>query len=273
MMKFTLLMCLYEKESPLFLLECFESIANLTVKPAEIVIVKDGPLPNELEAVLDKTKESCDIPRTIVALPENVTLGPARAEGVTAAKYEWVAVMDTDDICRSDRFEKQLEMIKANPELGLIGGQISEFEGNISSESTTHNRTVPIDHEDIINFAKFRSPFNHMTVMFKRDEVLRAGNYRLFTWFEDYDLWTRMIKNGTICANHRDVLVDARMGADSYSRRRGKAYIRSEWRMQKQLKSLGIITGTEFLRNTAIRIPVRLLPGKVLQRIYRGVLR
>jgi len=259
MIKFSLLMCLYEKEKPQYLNRCLKSINDLTVSPAEIVFVKDGPLTVELDEIINSFKSSADI--KIISLPENVTLGPARAAGVEAAGNEWIAIMDCDDLCKPDRFEKQLSMIDKNPALGLIGGQIVESGGK--------TRAVPLEHDDIVRFSKKRNPFNHMTVMFKREAVLSAGNYRLFPWFEDYDLWTRMISNGTICANHSDILVDVAVDRNTYGRRRGAGYIRLEWRMQKQLKTLGLIGTAGFLRNIIIRIPVRLLPGGILKRIYR----
>jgi len=268
-------MCLYEKENPEHLEQCLNSLCELTVLPNEIVIVKDGPLTDDLEGILlthpllDMAQNSIAI--NIVALPENVTLGPARAAGVEAATHEWVAIMDTDDVCRSDRFEKQLKMIEQSPELGLIGGQIAEFTD--VPEQTITTRIVPTSHEDIVKFAKMRNPFNHMTVMFKKQAVLEAGNYRFFPWFEDYDLWTRMIKNGIICANLSDILVDARIDNETFGRRRGVAYIQAEWNMQKQLKKLNLISTVEFSRNVAIRQPVRMLPSGLLASVYRTFVR
>ena len=237
--------------------------------PDELIIVKDGPLPEELEAVLHEAHFPNK--RSIIALPENVTQGPARAEGVRAAKTGWVAIMDSDDICRPDRFEKQLKMIETNPGLGLIGGQIAEF--SVDSEQIAASRKVPLFHGDIVRFAKKRNPFNSMTVIIRRDLALQAGNYRYFPNFEDYDLWVRMIKTGTVCANHPDVLVDARVGSGMYRRRRGASYIRSEWLMQKQLRRLGIINVLEFIRNTAVRIPVRLLPERAVAAVYNRFIR
>jgi len=277
MVKFSLLMCVYEKENPQHLKECLKSIEALSIKPDEFVIVKDGPLTDDLEAILEMEKGQGEMGPSpcpffnIIALPENVTSGPARAAGLEAASNEWVAIIDSDDICRPDRFEKQLKMIEQNPKLGLIGGQIAEFIDDPNKHIAT--RTVPQEHDKIVKYAKTRSPFNQMTVMVKKSEVQKAGSYRLFPLFEDYDLWTRMIKNGTICANHPDVLVDARVGSGMYKRRRGVKYIRSEWKMQKQLKKLGFIGLCGFLKNVLLRIPVRLLPGKLLAGVYRGFAR
>jgi len=275
MINFSLLICVYEKEDPQYLKLCLESVGGSSVLPNEIVIVKDGPLTPELDEVLADFIKCFQSPEdskvsvsfNIISLPVNVTLGPARAAGVEAAKYEWVAIMDSDDICRPDRFEKQMRMIDDMPDLGLIGGQIAEFIDDPGCAVAT--RAVPIGHDDIVRFAMMRNPFNHMTVMFKREAVVGAGNYRYFPMFEDYDLWTRMINNGTICANLPDVLVDARIGSGMYGRRRGLAYIGCEWRMQKQLRSLGLVNFFGFARNVILRIPVRLLPSGLLAGVYR----
>jgi len=262
-LKFSLLICVYAKENPQYFSQCLDSVMAQTVLPDEAVIVKDGPLTAELEQVLENFRFKNT---NIVALPENVTQGPGRAAGVAAAQNELIAVMDSDDICLPDRFEKQLEMFRANPELCLIGGQAAEFRAEPGDMAV--RRAVPVSHADIIRFAKLRNPFNSMTVMFRRGEALKAGNYRYFPWFEDYDLWARMIKNGAKCANHPDALVYARVGAGMYGRRRGRTYIRSEWRMQKTLRDLELISRAELLRNVLARIPVRILPPKWLSAVY-----
>ena len=264
MIEFSLIICVYEKEDPQFLSQCLDSVLAQTRQPDELIIVKDGPLTGGLEKVIN------DFPfpngKKVISLPENKTQGPARAEGVKAAKHDYIAIMDSDDICRPHRFEKQLKMIADNPELGLIGGQISEFADDPGYKVA--ERHVPTAHSEIVKFLKKRNPFNSMTVMFNRKLVLEAGNYRYFPWFEDYDLWARMISNGAICANTSDVLVDARVGSGMYARRRGVSYIRAEWRMQKHLKKSGIINTAGFIRNVALRIPIRLLPEKALARVY-----
>ena len=269
MTKFSLIISVYAGENPAFLTECLESLTTQTVIPDEMIMIKDGPLTDELEKVIQNLRYQNEV--KIISLPKNVTQGPARAEGLKAAQYQWVAVMDSDDVCRPDRFEKQLGMIENNNRLNLIGGQIAEFSED--KEKTVATRTVPTNHSEIVGFAKRRNPFNQMTVMLKRDLAMDAGNYRKFPWFEDYDLWTRMIKKGAVCANHPEVLVDARVGSGMYGRRRGISYINSEWRMQKQLKELGFINSAEFIRNAAVRIPVRLLPEKPLAKLYKKTAR
>ena len=268
MVDFSLVISVYEKEDADVFAQCVASVLSQSVLPNEWIIVKDGPLTEGLEAVIMGIRFPNEL--RIIALPKNVTQGPARAEGVRAARHTWVAIMDSDDICLPDRFEKQLAMLEGDARLGLIGGQIAEFRDDPASVSAV--RVVPLKHAAIVKYSKTRNPFNNMTVMMKRELALAAGNYRLFEWFEDYDLWTRMIEAGAVCANHPDVLVNVRVGnigGGMYARRRGLRYIKSELRMQRQLKSMGIIGHAGYIRNLAVRIPARLLPARGVAAVYR----
>lgn len=265
MIKFSVLLCTYAKDNPEQLAQSINSTLEQTVLPDEWVIVKDGILTKELDEVID----NLELPGTlrVVALPENVTLGPARMVGLKAASHEWVALVDSDDVCLPGRFEKQLALIKTDPNLCIVGGQIIEFEEIPGTELA--KRSVPVSHEDILKRAKKRNPFSAMTVVFRRDKALEAGGFRYHPGFEDYDLWARMIANGAYCANHSDVLVHARAGKNMYARRRGINYILSEWQMQSNLRKLGINNSFDFLINLLTRIPIRLLPAETLGHIYK----
>jgi glycosyltransferase involved in cell wall biosynthesis len=246
-----------------------QSTFNQTVTPSEWVIVKDGPLTSELDSVIASAVFPGEL--KIVALPQNVTLGPARMAGLEAASHNWVALMDSDDICLPNRFENQLELISANPSLSIVGGQIIEYEEIPGTALATRN--VPFSHEEILKRAKKRNPFSAMTVMFRRDKALAAGGFRYHPGFEDYNLWVRMIANGAKCANHPSVLVHARAGTNMYARRRGANYIRAEFQMQCILMKLRITNPLEFAANVLTRIPIRLLPTKILGRIYKAFAR
>ena len=265
-------MSVYAGEDADHFRQCLDGIRRQTVMPDEFVLVKDGALTRELDEVISDFRGAgagCGL--RAVSLPENVTQGPARAEGVKEARYGWVAIMDSDDVCRPDRFEKQLQMIGANPALGLIGGQIAEF---VSDPGRTASvRAVPVSHCDIVKFIKRRNPFNQMTVMFRRDLAIEAGNYGYFPGFEDYDLWARMVRRGAVCANHPDVLVDARIGAGMHGRRKGLRYVKYEWRMQERLLQCGLINKFDFCVNVGLRAPVRLLPVKGVEAFYSRYIR
>lgn len=271
-MDFSVLISVYHKENPEFLKRAFESIWDLqSLKPSQIVLVEDGPLTDDLNAEIQRQKELLGERLTVVSLEKNVGLGVALAEGLKACKYDLVARMDGDDIADKDRFLNQIDFLKANPDISVVGSFISEFEGN--ERNIYAYRTPPATHADIYNFAKKRNPINHMTVMFKKDAVMSVGGYMPFMGFEDYYLWVRMLKQGLLFANIPKYLVNARAGLAMVGRRGGLKYAISEYRLQKEFFRLGFINFGEFLFNTSIRFLSRIVPEPIRIALYQKALR
>lgn len=264
MSEFSVLMSLYIKENPTFLDDCLESLYAQTVQADEVVIVLDGPINQSLKSVLDKWH--LKLPIKLVPLPENVGLGEALNCGLDKCSFPLVARMDTDDICVAQRFELQLNEFSKNKELTLLGGAIAEFDGDVSN--IIGKRTVAIDFNQIKHLAKFRNPFNHMTVMFKKDAVLNAGGYVHHHVMEDYNLWLRMLSRSNIVGNVPDILVNARAGMGMLSRRRGYTYIKSELQLAKLKYRLGIqkLPGAIFI--FILRAAPRVMPVFIFKKIY-----
>ena len=117
--KFSVLMSLYIKEKAEYFDECMQSMLRQTVLPTEIVIVFDGPISDELRKTVEKYKHQNPGWIKTVENEKNKGLGLALADGVPACTYELIARMDTDDIAREDRFEKQLQMFMQDSELDI----------------------------------------------------------------------------------------------------------------------------------------------------------
>ena len=214
---FSVLMSLYIKEKTEYADECFKSLLNQTIKASEWVIVEDGPLTDEMYGLLEQYQKQ--YPGLIKRLPikENQGLGIALQIGVPECSYELIARMDTDDIAKNDRFEKQLSEFEKNPKLTICGSQIDEFED--TPDKVVAKRFVPTEHDGIVQYQKRRDAFNHMTVMFKKSSVLKAGNYQSCPLMEDTFLWVRMIQSGAVCMNISEPLVYVRIGQGMYERR------------------------------------------------------
>jgi len=269
---FSVLMSLYIKENPLFLEQCFISIwGNQNIKPNEIVLVLDGPIGSDLQKCLEHWKKMIGDTLVIVPLLKNIGLGKALNEGLKYCTNEWVFRMDTDDICVPNRFEQQINFIQNHPDIDVWGGQIIEFEKQLSQGKKS--RTVPTSHEAIFASAKSRNPINHMTVAFKKSAVQAVGSYRHAPLFEDYDLWVRLLVADYQFANLSEVLVYARAGDAMYERRGGLAYARYEWAIQQSFYQQGFLPIAQLLKNLAIRLPVRLLPNSLRSLVYQKVLR
>lgn len=265
-MCFSVLMSVYYKENPAWLKEALNSVLCQTIKPSEIVLVKDGALTKELDRTIDEfTIENPSLFK-IISFEKNMGLGVALREGVQACKNDIIARMDTDDIAKLDRFEKQLNVLKESPHIDIVGSYIIEFEGNI--DNVLAERRVPTDDIEIKKYSKRRNPFNHMTVMYRKKAVLKAGNYQHFLWNEDYYLWVRMILNGSKMYNIPEYLGYARTGRQMFERRGGIKYIRQELDLQREFLELGFINIYEYLTNILIRSTIRLLPNSLRGMVY-----
>ena len=265
-MKFSVLMSVYYKEDPKYLKEAIESILNQTVMPSEIVIIKDGKLGDNLNNILDQFDKNYKSLFKFIEFEENQGLGIALRRGVEECSYEIIARMDTDDIAAKNRFERELAIMQEK-NLDMVGSNIVEFDGNI--ENIISKRNVPDTDENIKSYAKKRNPFNHMTVMYKKSAVLKAGNYKNFLWFEDYNLWIRMIMNGAKMYNIQENLVYARTGASMFERRGGVKYIK----IQNEMLKIKFISYKEFMFNILTRSAVRIMPNKLRGFVYMKMLR
>lgn len=252
MTKYSVLMSVYKKENASYLLEAVNSMLNQSVKPSEIVLVEDGPLTDELYTAIDLlVHENAHIFK-IVKNEKNLGLGLALAKGLKECSYELVARMDTDDIARSNRISKQLLEFENDDALSLCGGNIREFAESV--ENTVGLRVVPVEDREIKKYIKNRCPFNHMTVMFKKSDVLKAGNYQHLLYNEDYLLWINMLKVGCKFKNIPEVLVDVRVDTDFYADRRGgNQYFKSEKAIQDILLENKLINVFTYSKNISIR--------------------
>lgn len=221
MKNFSVLMSLYFKENPEHLRLSLESVFNQSVTPEEVILVEDGPLTDELYSVLDQlTRTHSELKR--IRLEKNGGLGKALNEGLKHCSFELVARMDTDDICKPNRFERQVEFMQDHPQISVCSSWIDEF------ENTTDNiiavKKVPESQEQIADYIKSRNPLNHPAVMFRKTEVLKAGGYRHFYLFEDWYLWARMFVNGAQFANIPESLLFFRTSKEMFKRRGGFKY-------------------------------------------------
>lgn len=266
MSNFSVLISVYQKERPEFLRLALDSIWELqTLKPSEIVIVCDGPLTTELNLVIDQF--SSKAPAKILRLKENQGLGEALARGLQICSHELVARMDSDDISVSDRFEKQVKFMTVHPEISVSGTDIAEFAE--TTNKVCSFRRLPSDPDDLFHFARRRNPLNHMTVIFRKSEVIDAGNYQDFHGYEDYFLWIRMLKKGALIGNISENLVYARVGNNMHARRRGLRLFNQERKLLRELVRIKFLSSGDYYQNLLLRAFPRLFPVWGIKLVYR----
>ena len=305
MLKFSVIMSIYKSDVPELVRVALDSLLQQTLLPNEIVIVGDGPVPAELEQevssfkfrvskirttpnpsfakggdlVPEDGKESLETrsqkPATIVTyLPQekNGGLGEAMRIAAEAAKYDYLARMDSDDICLPDRFEKQMKCFEEDPELSLVGGMITEFDGEPGN--IIAKRILPLEDAEIKRMMRGRCAVNHVTVIFKKADLMKSGNYQPFWKQEDHYLWARMMEHGCKFRNIPDVVVNVRSGKDQIARRGGLRFYKSVVRVFWYMYRHGLISFGYFLYICTVRGIVQvLMPNRLRTWVYLHLLR
>ena len=302
-------MSIYKSDQPELVRAALDSLLQQTLLPNEIVIVADGPVPAELEEEVNSLKFKVESlpqplpegkgekptpspspkgrgedyppetgnqkPETIVTyLPQekNGGLGEAMRIAAEAAKYDYLARMDSDDICLPDRFEKQMKCFEENPELSLVGGMITEFDGE--PENIIAKRILPLEDAEIKKMMRGRCAVNHVTVIFKKADLMKSGNYQPFWKQEDHYLWARMMEHGCKFRNIPDVVVNVRSGRDQIARRGGLRFYKSVVRVFWYMYRHGLISFGYFLYICTVRGIVQvLMPNRLRTWVYLHLLR
>ncbi len=269
MIKFSVCTSVYKNDKPDFVRVALDSmLEHQSVKPNEIVMVQDGSVPDELSNLLLEYKDKYGKVLKIIRLDKNEGLGNALKIGVENAQYDIIARMDSDDLCLPDRFEKQLAYLEAHPEVDIVGGQMTEFID--TPDNIIGRRVVPLTNDEIYQYMKSRCALNHVTVMFRKEAVMKVGNYQDWFWNEDYYLWVRMMKAGCRFANIPNVAVNVRSGADQFARRGGKKYFDSEIGIKKLMLKEGMITKWDYIVNYVQRFIIQLvLPNSIRGWVFR----
>lgn len=266
-LKFSVLMSVYKNDKAEYVKQAIGSILNQTLKPNEIIIIVDGPISDNIKKIIEEYKGKYSI-FNVTYLEKNGGLGNALNIGLEKCSFDIIARMDSDDISVENRFEKQIEEFKKDNNLSIVGGYISEFIDN--PNESVGIREVPLNQQEISNYIKNRNPFNHMTVMFKKQSVLEAGNYKDFFYYEDYYLWVRMFLKDMKMKNIDSILVNARVGKDMYQRRGGMKFYKSGVKFQKFLLKNKLITIPRYLYNILVRFIVQvIMPNKLRGFIYQ----
>ena len=267
---YSVLMSVYAREKAEYLRAAMDSIWGQTSPTDDFVLVCDGPLTAALDAVVEEMRQAHP-ELTVVRLARNGGLGNALNQGIKRCRHELVARMDSDDISRPERCEKQLRVFQEQPELCICSGVVEEFTG--TPDVVEARRVPPETQEEILAFAKKRNPFNHPCVMYKKSAVEAAGGYRDFYLLEDYYLWIRMLQQGAVGYNLQEPLLWMRAGSELYRRRAGWKYAKSQAALFRYMRDSGFIGTGQYLKSAAVRSLSSLTPNRVREYLFKMILR
>lgn len=268
---YSVLMSVYSKEKAEYLKMSMESMMNQTVPTNDFVLVCDGPLTPELDQVIAEMQNKYGSIINVIRFEQNAGLGHALQVGVKECRNDLIARMDSDDISRPYRCEKEIEVLMAHPEISIVGSIIEEFSDTPDIIKT--KRIVPETEKEIIDFSKKRNPFNHPSVMYRKKDVIKAGNYSDVRYMQDYYLWIDMLINGMKGYNIQEPLVFMRVDSNLFKRRSGKLYTEIQVNLFKKMREVGYITHLQYIKSSFIRVCSALAPNWLRQFMFKKILR
>lgn len=270
-MEYSVLMTVYKNDNPEYFRLALLSMVNQTKKPNEIVLVKDGAVPLEIQNIIDDLNLTNQNIIKQVQLHKNLGLGLALNEGIKVCKNELIARMDSDDISMPTRCEKQIKEFEKNSLLDIVGCPVIEFVDEPSNE--VGKRNVPLTNEEINKFARKRDPFNHPTVMYRKSILEKVGGYSDLRKNQDTDLWIKLLTIGAICMNIDEYLLYFRFDKETYKKRKNwlntNLLIKIRW---KAFKS-GFCSIMDFLEVAIVQLAIYILPVKFQEIVYKKILR
>lgn len=270
-MKYSILILTYREENPLYLEQCLESMFTQTLTSDDIVLVCDGGLTAEMYSVIQEYKRKYPGIFRALYLDKNYGTAYASNYGIKKCRNELIVKMDSDDIAKPNRCEKQIKVFENDKSVGICGGYISEFESSTGKEISV--KKVPLSHEDIIKYSRRRNPINNPTLAFRKSCASEIGGYKNLSRCEDYEFICRMLANGVKAVNIPEILVDYRTTPDNYNRRRNwkstSSFLKVRWDNYKN----GYCSFLDFLIPGVMQIFMFLMPVKFTETIYRYILR
>lgn len=264
-------MSVYRRDNVEFFEQAIKSVCcDQSLLPDQVVLVVDGPVPEGLSVAIKRWAEIGKDRLEVLWLPVNLGLAGAMNEGLKLCRHEYVARMDGDDISVPNRFEIQMSYLEQHPEVDLLGGWYQQYDSTMST--LVSDRKVPSGGSTLTRFSKTRTPFNHVTAIFKKSSVLATGGYpKIEGYVEDWWIGLRLLKDGRKIVNLPEHLVRVRGDAMFMQRRGGWRYLKLELENLLAMRKEGLISYGDLLRNLMLRSTLRLMPNGIRSSIYRVI--
>lgn len=260
---FSVLMSVYKKEQAAYLDECLRSLVCQSLPPSEVILVEDGPIPEDLNNIIEKYSRI--LPMKIVRIEKNGGLAAALNVGLKHCSNELIVRMDTDDVSLPYRFERQVKYMLSHPDIDVSSAWIEERDEKMAN--VLFIKKLPLGHNDILKFSKKRNPISHPVSIFKKSAVMSVGGYP-DVFPEDYALWSLLLVNKFIFSNIPETLLYMRTGPD-FMGRRGFNLFKGEMRLLNYQKSIGFLSFYEFFISFMIKVVLRLSPLKFREFLYK----
>lgn len=196
--------------SALYLRSAVDSMLNQSFSDFEFIIVNDGSTDETLKILNEYTDN-----RICIVNQENQGLASSLNKAIALAKGEYLVRMDSDDISHPNRLEKQVKFMESNPSIGVMGTAVNYIneEGNILGRSFPTLKSNSIKKKILECQGNV---INHPSVIIRKNIITLLGSYNSYMSFnQDYQLWSKLLRNGVYIVNINDVLLNYRISINS----------------------------------------------------------
>ena len=196
--------------------EALDSLYAQTFQDFEIILCDDGSKDNTYEVALENQRTHDNI--VLLRNEQNLGLNATLNKCLAAAKGEYIARMDGDDISLPTRFEKEIKFLEEHPELSLVSTAMIMFD-----EQGDWGQTKMIEFPQVKDFFDHSPFFTHAAVMVKRSVYLEVGGYTVGERYirrEDCHLWYKIYAAGYRGGNILEPLYKMRDGNAAAGRRK-----------------------------------------------------
>lgn len=187
-----------------YLEECLNSILEQTYKEFELIVINDGSTDKSMEIINNRKDQRIKVIENDHNFIDSLNLG------MKAAKGEFIARMDADDIMLPNRLETQLNFMSTHPQIDICGSWAESF------HAKKYIMKMPTDHKKIVSGLLLNNTLIHPTIMIRKSSVGKYSGYpdlykQEYIYAEDYKLWTEMSAAGYQFANIPEVLLKYRL--------------------------------------------------------------
>lgn len=172
-----------------YLAESIESILAQTYTDFEFIIVDDGSQDRSAEIAESYAEHNKRI--RVVKLERNVGVADARNHAMALSSAEFIAVMDCDDVSLPQRLQRQVDFLRRNPNIGVLGTGAQAVNEKLRP---LFGFDLPQRHALIVVNLFVGSFFIHPSVMMRRDALSAIGGYEPSRQTAvDPELWSRLL--------------------------------------------------------------------------------
>ena len=216
-----------------FISETIESILTQTYSNFEFIILDDCSTDNSWEIIQKYAKKDKRI--KAYKNKENLQIVETRNKLFTllSNQSKYIAIIDSDDIAMSNRFELQFNFLEKYEDFGLVGGNLI-----IIDEKSKHigKRKYPSSNNELRKKMLIKNNFAQPAIMMRRTTLDKVGNYSKAGKIDkarDYDLWIRFA-NVSKVANLKEEVLKYRISSNQVKTKYFKETLKSTLIIQKQ---------------------------------------